>query len=483
MPMTVDTLVKKLAEGKATSPIHLVGGDLILAEPQARRVAEALAERAGCPVTEYRRPANFGQLLSDLRTYSLFDAAKVFLVVDCAVLADKEAAADLIDQAADALPVDAAAELDGARREGASRLLQALHVFGIDAKGDSGEVIDALPPWALKGGRKIRKRKPRGRSPKEVKALVEGLTQLHGAATQAGLIGFAEGDVAELGAILQQGLPDGHALVLAEHAVAKDHPLVVGLKERGAVVDLGKVEAGKGGEWHGLDALARELGEETGVVIEPAALRELARRTLKQTGEFKARRVDTQSTARLAGEYRKLATLAQGGTITRDMVARTVDDRGEEDVWKILDALGNGRGDEALQRFRRLLASADDVIAARLSFFALLAGFCRQLAAIAGMARAQRVPSGVGNYNQFKSRWVAALQAEPPAGGKNPLSGIHPYRLHRAYMAASRMERDELALLPWRVLETELRIKGESSEPDVAIAELMSRVAGAVKRR
>ena len=478
----LDALVKSITDGtKPPSAVFVVGGDLVVAEPQATRLAETLAKRAGCLVQTHRRPAGLGPILNDLRTYSLFDSAKVALVVDSALLADRAAAADLVDEAAKVLPVDPTADLDGARRLGASRLLQALHVFGLEPVGDAAELVATLPDWALQGGKKVRKQKPRGRSAKDRRELAEGLTALLEAARNAGLQGFAQGDLAELGALVQQGLPEGHSLVLVESSLAKDHPLVQTLVERGVVVDLGSVGFDQRQGWQGLAPLVEELASETGVGIDSAALDELARRTLRQTGNFKDRKVEAESTARLAGEYRKLAGLAEGGKIHRALVAANVDDRGEEDVWKIFDALGEGRGDEALNRFQRLVGTADDAMAARLSFFALLAGFCRQLNAVVGMARSAGVPAGVRSYQQFKSQWAPRLQGEPPAGGKNPLTGLHPFRLHRAYLAASRMDRDLVAHLPWTLLETEIRIKGGSSESDVAIAQLLAYLATAVR--
>ena len=479
----IDKLLKTLAAGdEPPSAIFLVTGDLVVAEPQATKLAEALATKVGCDVQTHRRPAGLGSILNDLRTYSLFDSAKVVLVTDSALLADRSAAAELIDEAAKSLPVDAGAELDAGRRLGASRLLQALHVFGIDTEGDAAEVIAALPKWALQGGKKFRKGKPRGRSAKDARELAEGLANLLDAARAAGLTGFAQGDLAELGALVQKGLPEGHALVLAEHSAAKDHPVVATLDERGAAFHLTTVGVGKKGDWLGLEALVGELIEETGTRIDNAALGELARRTLRQTGQFKNRTVDAESTARFAGEYRKLAGLTEDGPITRAMVADNVDDRGEEDVWKILDALGEGRGDEALYRFRRLVGGADDPMAARLSFFSLVAGFCRQLTAVAGMARVAGVPAGVRSYSQFKDRWAPKLQGELPAGGKNPLAGLHPFRLHRAYLAASRLDRGVLAHLPWNVLATEIRMKGGSSEADVAVSELIAQIATSARR-
>ncbi len=485
---TVEQVLKAVAAGDV-APVYLVSGDLVLAEPAAVRLAEALAEKVGCEVEAHRRPARLAPLLADLKTYSLFAAAKVVLAVDAAIFADRTAAAELIDQAAGALPIeeraaaDAEAELGPAQREGASRLLQALRVFGLEAgSGEAAEVLASLPKWALQGGKAWRKKHPRGRGAKQVRELAGGLAALLEAARHHGLVGFAEGDLAELGAIVQGGLPEGHALVLAEHSVAADHPVVKSLEERGTAIELGRVAAGKRGDWQGLDALLDQLARETGAAIARDAAAELARRTLRQTGEWKARKVDGESTARFAGEYRKLASLAAGGRISREQVEGSVEDRGEEDVWKIFDAVGSGRGDEALGRFRRMLAAADDAMAARLSFFALLAGFCRQLTAVAGVARIRSVPPGVQSYRQFQSRWVSELQGELPDGGKNPIAGLHPFRLHRAYLAASRMDRARLAGLPWRVLETEMQIKGESSEPDTAIAHLLAYLAAAVKR-
>jgi hypothetical protein len=101
---------------------------------------------------------------------------------------------------------------------------------------------------------------------------------------------------------------------------------------------------------------------------------------------------------------------------------------------------------------------------------------------VAGIARQMGVPSGVRSYHQFKDRWAPRLKDELPQGGKNPLASLHPFRLHRAYLAASSFDRDELAYLPWRVLETELQIKGSSSEPDVAISRFLAHLAASATK-
>lgn len=469
----VDRFLQQL--GQSRPQVCLIHGDLVLAEPAAVRAAETLAAVHGLAadrVELHRRPVSLAPILQDLRTYSLFGGAKVLLALDTAVFADRNAAAGLIDEAAEVLPLNSPV-LSPRERQAASRLLQALHLFDTEALSD-------LPAWAFEGDRRARGGRARGK--KQVEELRASLAPLLEAAVREGIKGIGEGDLAELADMMHGGLPEGHTLVLAERSVAADHPLVRLLEERGAVLSVGSVEAEKRGGWQGLEPIAEELERQTGVEIASDALAELARRTLRQEGDRRGeeKKIDSDSTARLAGEYRKLANLAQGAgekRITRRLVEQNVEDRGEEDVWQLLDAVATGRAAEALDRLRRLLTSSDDPLAARLTFFALFASFCRQLTAIRGMMRAARVPAGESNFGRFRDRLAPSLQGELPGGGKNPLAGIHPFRLHRAYLAASRLPEPMLARLPSDVLETELQIKGESGEADAALADLVARVA------
>lgn len=483
MNRSLDEILRAIDAGEKR-PVYLIVGEQVVSEAQATRVAEALAKASGCEVERHRRPAELGSILADLKTYSLFASAKVVLVVDAAILADEKAAAALIDQTEDVLPLDLepGEELSMAAREAASRLLQALRVFGIDPRaGTPDGVLGGLPDWAFKGGPKYRKGHPRGRKKKDVTALKKGLEELLAGALEAGLTGFAESDLAELGGILKGGLPEGHALVLAETAVSREHPLVASLQSDGAAIFLDKVEASRDGDWQGLAPLVAELERETGAAIARNAVPELARRTLKQKGDFKSRQVDPESTSRFAAEYRKLASLAGRDGITRQLVEESVEDRGEQDVFQILDALGYGRGGESLDRLRRYLSAADDPVGARLRFFSLLARFCRQLVAIAGLVQLQNMPWGEGNYRVFKDRFAPRLQGELLEGLPSPLAGAHPYQLHRAYLTASsicRNPRARVALseLPSWVLETELRLKGEASDGDAALVALLGRI-------
>jgi hypothetical protein len=479
--------LSRLTASRPPPQVCLVHGDLVLAEPAAQRAAEALARLAGLPpeaVEIHRRPVSLSPQLQDLRTYSLFAAGKVVLAVGSAVLADRAAAGELIDDAAEVVPLSGlGGPLSVRERQGASRLLQALLLFDLDPfAGPPERVLAGLPPWTLEGG-KARRSGGRGRGKRQIEDLRGSLLPLLEAARREGLKGTADSDLSELADVVRGGLPPGHALVLAESAVAADHPLVQLLEERGAALAVGRVESDRGG-WQGIDLLAAELSRQTGTGIAADALAELARRTLRQESDGRGRGtggVDADSSARFAGEYRKLANLADG-RIDLKLVESTVEDRGEEDVWQLLDAIAAGRGGEALDRLHRLLTAADDPLAARLTFFSLLGSFCRQLVAVRGMMRVARIPAGESNYGRFKNTHAPALQAEIPTGGKNPLAGLHPFRLHRAYLAAGRLPEPLVARLPADLLETELQLKGESGEADVALARLVAHLSQAGRR-
>lgn len=461
-------------------------GDLVLAEPAAQRIAAALAAARGCEVATHRRPAALSSILDDLRTFSLFASGKVTVVVDSAALADRSAAGDLIDDAQEALPLASPADraLTARERTAASRLLQVLTLFGIDpAAGPAPAALEALPAWVFEGGQAQRRGGKRARGKRQVEDLREGLQQLLEAARREELRPAGGGELADLASAIRDGLPAGHTLVLAERSAGAEHPVVQQLSESRAFARVGELASGRGGAWEGIDLLAAELEQQTGVAIASDALNELARRTLRQDDDGKrgsSGAVDADSTARFAGEYRKLAQLATG-KIDRRLVQQAVEDRGEEDVWQLMDAIAQGKAGEALDRLGRLLGVAEDPLAERLSFFALFAQFCRQLTALRGMMRVSRVPAGESSYPRFKDRLAPALQGTLDTGGKNPLAGLHPFRLHRAYLAASRMPEPFLARLPADLLETELRLKGESSDADTALAHLVSRIALAAR--
>ena len=459
------------------APIYLVHGDRVLAEPAGLRLAEALAKQFDCEPGVVRRPDELAGVVADLRTFSLFGSGKVVVAVESGLLADKSAAGALFDDVRSQLPWSGeAADLQGKSRDAALRLLQILRLFDVDpAAVGVDRALAALPAtvFAGKSGRA-----GKNRSADETR---DELAPLLRAALDAGLRGVGEGDVSLVADLLRDGLPDRHALVLVESALAEKHPVVEALERREAVVEAGEVTVERG-KFSGLAPLAAELEQETGVAIERPALELLAQRTLKSADRRRGGpegAIAPDSTERFAGEYRKLAALAgAGGRIGAGLVRDNIEDRGEEDVWAILDAIGAGRGGEALSRLGRKLAGADDPMQERLAFFGLLAALCRQLVAVRGMVALAGVPGSVRDYAKFKSQWAPRLQGKEVAGlSRNPLAGLHPFRLHRAYLTAMRLPVPVIDRLPALVLETERRLKGDSGEPDAALAELVLAVA------
>src|SRR5689334_15624658 len=223
MTASVETFLANLTRQGTPPQVCLVHGDLVLAEPAARRAAEALAKASGLPadaIETHRHPPSLTLLLQDLRTFSLFASAKVVLAVDTAVFADKNAAGELIDDAAEVLPLKSEGALAGRERQAASRLLQALHLFEIDPyAGTPDRALADLPAWVLEGGKARRGGGARARGKKQVEELRAGLAALLEAARREEIEGRGEGELSDLSEVIRGGLPPGHTLVLAESAV------------------------------------------------------------------------------------------------------------------------------------------------------------------------------------------------------------------------------------------------------------------------
>lgn len=399
---------------------------------------------------------------------ALFEPGKLLVVHESGLLADREEAAKMMG------PVLKAAKsrrdddgLDGGLRDAAVSLLRVLRLHDIDPGGGAPEQVVARLPAALLG---------------ETPAESRGhLARLLEAAVAAGLQGVGGDDLTLLSDLLRDGLPERHLLILVERGVDAQHPLVKSLAKRGAIVEAGRLGFEKKGGVAGLEALVGELERETGARLARGAADELARRTLRgedarRGGEAGA--VDADSAARFAAEFRKLAALAGDGAIDRALVATHVADRGEEDVFKLLDAIGDGSASEALAKIARRVAGAEDPLLERLSIFAMLAKFARQLTAVAGAMRACEVVPGETSYPRFQQRIAPRLQGEIAGVEVNPLRGLHAFPLHRIYLAASRFAEAEVLALPARTLETERRLKGDSGEPDAALAAFVVALAG-----
>jgi len=452
--------------------VVLVRGDRALAQPLAERLAGEVAGEWGVEAQELRSPDDLGEVLADLRTLALFEPGKLRIVVETGLLADKAATGKMLDAVREALPFAEGDELSGTARQAAVQLLRVCRLHDLELEGAAAEILAQLPDLLLGG-------KTKGTA----EAARRELEPLLAAGLAAGLRGSGDDELGALTDLLRDGLPARHLLILVESAVADRHPLVEALERRGALLEAGRLSFERGAV-AGLERLIAELEGETGIRLERDAAAELARRTLR--GEDRRRSgagsgVDADSAARFAAEYRKLTALADGDRIGRELVEANVEDRGQEEVWPILDALGAGDAAAALDKIARRLSGADDRVAERLSLFALLAGFARQLVALGGALEVTRARRGEASYPRFKERLAPELQGALDGVGSNPLRGMHAYRLHRVYQAASRWSAERLAELPARTLETERRLKGDSGDPEAALAVYAVALAGPLK--
>ena len=315
-------------------------------------------------------------------------------------------------------------------------------------------------------------------SAEETRAALEPLLE---AALAAGLRGVGESEASILADLLADGLPPGHSLVLVESSAAEGHPIVAALVKRGAIADAGEVTIEKG-KFSGLEALAAELRRATGVSIDSQALEALARRTLRSEdrrrgGEEGAIEADT--TARFAGEYRKLASLAgPEGSIDAELVEANVEDRGEEDPFALVDAVAAGKASEALSRIARKIAGAEDPILERLGVLSQLITLSKRLAAMRTIAAREKIPFTEGNYKRFEANLYQRFTAPVPGITGNPLAAIrHPFPMFKLYQAAGRIPAAALERLPALALETERRLKGDSGEPDAALTAFVLAIA------
>jgi hypothetical protein len=153
-------------------------------------------------------------------------------------------------------------------------------------------------------------------------------------------------------------------------------------------------------------------------------------------------------------------------------------DRGEEDIFALLDAISGGKGAEALSRLQRKLAGADDPVFERLGLLTQLVTLCRRLVAIRAIAALEKLPLSEANYRRFETNLYPKFQAKIAGVAANPLVAIrHPFPMFKVYQAAGRLPAEAIERLPALALATELRLKGDSSAPDAALAELVLAIA------
>ncbi len=454
-------------------------GSRSLAEAAAASWIEARLSGGLLEFARHVGPEFLESAVVDLRTASLFAGGKLHLLIETGVLETPLAPEELLSQALSGLESGQVSTASSeSTRQAALVLLRMLRLLGISWDGEAPDrVIDRIPDSVWGAYRRLSGRSVSS-SQEAARSKLRSLLEM---ALQEGLRGLSENAAGMVFDLVQDGLPRGHWLVLVESRGDLRHPLAMALRARGALVEVGQVELDtKRSGLAGFRPLLERLERESGVVMAPEAAEELLRRTVRFKTEpwsGASALVDPDSLQRLESEYRKLGSLFPSGELRREDVAQWVVDRGEEGAFEWLDALAEGRTEEALERVERRLSGAAEPGGERLRLLSQLAGLVRQVWAVSSVARRVGVPLRPESFGRFRDRIYPRLLEPVPELGSSPLAGSKPFPLYRAFCLACRLPEGLLERLPARLWRSERRLRGESEAPELELASFVAETA------
>ena len=178
---------------------------------------------------------------------SLFADGKVVAVVESGVFADRTTAATLFEEIRQQLPWSGGAgQLTGKARDAATRLLQVLRLFDVDPAAVGPErAMAALPGGAAR--RERRRAVAARRKGRTSRSCAPGSCRCSTPATPRVSSGLGDSAASLVADLVRDGLPDRHALILIESAVAPGPSGAGAAHPPRAVAFAGEITAGKGG--------------------------------------------------------------------------------------------------------------------------------------------------------------------------------------------------------------------------------------------
>ncbi len=403
-------LEEALAEVRAgrPAPVYLLDGDPFLTLRAGREIAEALVPEAqrALNAVELDPATTPAEVAREVATGGLFGGRKAVLVAEPAFLTSREDAGEAFDRALRSWR-------DGRQRDGARRLVALAAKAGWTASDldPSRQGAPGLAEW----------RRELGIDPEDPAAAEAFLEEAGRWAVERGLQAGKE-DAAALEAVLGQGLPPGHVLVIAAGKVDGRLPLVKRLSAAGRRLTLA-VE--KEGRW-----------DEERPVLGPVLATLLA-----GTGK----RVDREAEARLAAlvgddaralaaEVAKLAAYAgERKVITAQDVDALVTRVASDKFFALGNAVESRDLPEALGVLGR---SMEDGLSAP-QLLASLAGTLRRLLTEQERGRLAAPGRRLGSFEA----WSAAVL--PSISGEE-LGERKPFGLWMKYQASQRFSRAEL---------------------------------------
>lgn len=262
----------------------------------------------------------------------------------------------------------------------------------------------------------------------------------------------------ELIALVRDGLPAGHVLVLTAPAVDGRSTLVKTFKAGGRVIELRRAETEREAGAQA-EEIARAAFERLGVAADFAALRELAERV---GADARTLEQEVEKLAAWAGDRRR---------VEADDVRRLTPATREAAGWTLADAVVTGRVAPALLALRRLLEQSEDSIG-------LASGLESRFRDL--MILRECLDRGWVRASGELVAWSDAPEAEAAlsALGERDPRRMHPYRAGRLLEAAAPYSPDRLRAIRAAILDVRERMVSGYAQPDLLLEFLVLRICG-----
>jgi DNA polymerase III delta subunit len=262
-----------------------------------------------------------------------------------------------------------------------------------------------------------------------------------------------------LRAVVAREENDGTVALLTAVAPPQGVDLIKEIEKRGLILET---SVGKEAE-SALRRLATARAKEREVVVEPAAVERLLRRTDARPAAF-------------ASELDKLLDWAgKGGRIKAGDVEANVQDEASEDVYEFFEAVGRRDAGDALSRLERLFSGrevyqGDRAVDTERDWPAKLLGMLTSEVRRMLLIRARLDEAGPGafddsmSYPAFQARVLPRLLAPATPFGRSPFEtasgkSAHPFALYRAAQRSSRFTAPQLARALARAAEVDVKLK------------------------
>ena len=415
-------LLAEIAKGRVR-PLYLAWGEEFLVRRDADALVQALVpeEAAGLNLARLDG-ASPREVAAELATLPLLPGRKVVLLRDPEFLAPKKGRSDALARARDAWK-------SGRRKEAGRRLLALVGRagWGPEALQPGSPGAPTLEDWKEELGVAL------------ADADLDFLREV-AAHVREERISAPESDASALVALLEAGMPSGHALVIAATEVDARHPLLRLAREAGAVLERKLATRLRDLD---LSEMAREF------------LRPHAKRLGPGAEELLRERIGGNMRL-LQSELEKLALHASSAVIERTDVELLVAHARDEEFLELSDALQKRDLAAALRYVDEALTGGAPPLLLLGAVASVVRGLIEAHERLAALGRG--VPPR--SFDDFKARLFPAIEKEAAATrARVP----HPYAAFVATLAAARYGRAGLRAALLACAEADLALKSSGA--------------------